>query len=294
MTTNNYLHIEEHEHSKIIKCNQFTKTSDLLDCLSSITNNIDDLIDKEYKGEYTITINNYEGIMLLIFNYPSKCINYCLIDGDIKKLKVNNSGKEINYQDSSNNITNENLDNEINTKLVVNFINYLRRLDDIIPFKLDSVILCNNLRIFNEENYKIIESNDEFILALPNFYQESLHKMVLNIISKKDLKIIGSIECYFSKEDNLQYRGNFSINLYKEYQNMDYEKRILKLFKDYVNASSEDISKVLYLAGTLNDELIDDIALEYGGVLAYQGDVPKSDPLNFMGKVRQVKIYRIG
>jgi hypothetical protein len=294
MTTNNYLHIEEHEHSKIIKCNQFTKTSDLLDYLSSITNNIDDLIDKEYKGEYTIKINNYEGIMLLIFNYPSKCINYCLIDGDIKKLKVNNSGKEINYQDSSNNITNENLDNEINTKLVVNFINYLRRLDDIIPFKLDSVILCNNLRIFNEENYKIIESNDEFILALPNFYQESLHKMVLNIISKKDLKIIGSIECYFSKEDNLQYRGNFSINLYKEYQNMDYEKRILKLFKDYVNASSEDISKVLYLAGTLNDELIDDIALEYGGVLAYQGDVPKSDPLNFMGKVRQVKIYRIG
>lgn len=257
---------------------------------------IGNVIEIPDNHNFTITINTYRDIVLVVVedNNKNKC--YYLFDEEVRYLKVTNNENEVELKIGNKLITNSSLDDCVNTSILVHFVNYLHELQKTISFDLDKTILCSNLCIFDEENSKIITENKEFILAQPNFYADDVHKMRFMIISKMGLRVIGSLECYLNdkNESNFNYRGNLSFNIHKRYLNMGYERKVLGLLKSYIDEYSENINKTLYIAGEEDNELIPSIAISNGGSLVYEGVVPKSDPLYFMGKVKRVRVYRIG
>lgn len=301
MVMMNGFKIEESDDKslKIQGCRYFDKSS-LMGYLNRIPVKseylIGEVIEIPDTREFTITINKYGDIVLVVVEDNNKNKSYYLFDEEFRYLKVTNNESEVELRIGNKIIANSSLDENVNTSVLVHFISYLSELQKTISFNLNSSILCSNLRIFDEENSKIITEDKDFILAQPKFYKEDIHKMRLNVISKSGLRIIGSIDCFLKNENesNFDYRGNFSLNIHSEYLNMGYERRILKLLKKYIDESPENVNKVLYLAAKEDDELTCSIAISNGGKLEYEGDVPKSDPLNFIGKVRRIRVYRIG
>ncbi len=299
MTMKTNLRLREEKGSIIITCSSYTSKNELKKYLNNRIKNVesvfDDIFSFDFIKDFEIIINDYEGIVLLVLEKPSNEKEYYLFDDEVRYLKVANN-KNIVLKSNSITITNDSLDDKDNTNLLVSFINYLEELNNTIPFNFESVRLCTNLRIFNSKYNKIIIEDDDFILALPNFYKETLHKLQLHIVSKSGLRIVGSLECVFNdlECDNFKYRGNVNINLYPEFKNIGCEVQVLNLLKKYVDGSSEPVNKEMFIAATPDDDETCEIAQSSGGVLVYEGVVPKSDPLNFMGKVREVKIYRIG
>lgn len=296
MTTMN-LRTREENGSLIITCNSYTDRNALRRFLTSKIENIDEIFDDvfvfSFKREFEIIVNDYEGIKLMVLQNESSEYEYYLFDDQVRCLKV--YGTSIIFKSSDIIITNDSLDNESNTRLLINFINYLGELKEVIPFNFEPNLLCTSLRIFNDKYSKIIIEDDDIILTLPNFYRETLHKLSLNIVSKKDLKVIGSIDCLFNDIglDNFNYRGNVTINMYSE-DNNEYGIKALRLFKTYVGLSEEEVNKDIFIACKQEDKDTLEIVVSGGGTLYYDGEVPKSDPLNFIGKVKSVKVYRIG
>lgn len=295
MTTRNLRIKEENGSTKII-CNSYTDRDAIKDFLVSRCKEIKDIFDNmftfPFKEELEIVINDYEGIILIVLQSSSNKTKYYLFDNDVRYLSVTD-GKFILFRSSDITITNDSLDDENNTKLLVDFINYLGELKNIIPFNFEQQILSTSLRIFNDKYSKIIIEDDDIILALPNFYKETLHKLSMNIVSKKGLRIVGSIDCVFNDlgTDNFNYRGNVMINIYSGVPNLEYDLKALRLLKTYVDNSKEEVNKEMFIACSYDDEDTSRIA-ESEGKLVYDGDVPRSDPLNFIGKVKSVKVYR--
>lgn len=298
MTTMN-LHMREENGSTIITCNSYTDKNVLRNFLISKIRNIGDFFDNifkfPFKEDFEVVINDYEGIILMILHSSSNKYKYYLFDDNIRYLSVTD-GEKILFRTNDITITNDSLEDENNTRLLVDFINYLVKLKEVIPFNFEPNLLCTSLRIFNDNYSKIIIEDDDIILALPNFYRETLHKLSLNIVSKKGLRVIGSIDCLFNDIglDNFKYRGNVTINIYSEDKINEYGIKALRLFKSYVDRSEEEVNKDIFIACKQDDEDTLRIAESGGGTLYYDGEVPKSDPLNFIGKVKSVKVYRIG
>lgn len=298
MTTTN-LRIKEENGSTIIKCNSYmdkdTLKSYIISRIKNIENIFDDIFDFPFTDETKIIINNYEGIILMVLENKSNKTEYYLFDDKVRYLGITD-GNSVLFKADDITITNDSLDDENNTRLLIDFINYLGELKNIIPFTLNDILLCANLRIFNNKFSKIIIENQDIILALPNFYKETLHKLSLSIISKKGLRTVGSIDCNFNDlgNDNFRYQGNVMINIYAGFQNIGYELKTLKLLKNYVDNSQEEVNKDIFIAAIPDDNDTINILNASGGILVYDGEVPKSDPLNFIGKVKNIKIYRIG
>lgn len=297
MTTRN-LRINEDNGSTKILCSSYTDKNALKDFLISRCDKIKDIFDNifdfPFKEEFEIVINDYEGIILMVFKSSSNNIKYYLFDDDIRYLSVTDD-ISIVFKSRNVTITNDSLYDENNTKLLVSFINYLGELKNIIPFNIEQNLLSTSLRIFNDKFSKIIIEDEDIILTLPYFYKETLHKLSMYIVSKKGLRIVGSIDCVFNDLgiDNFAYRGNVMINIYPESINLDYDLKALRLLKTYVDNSKEKVNKDMFLACSYDDEDTSRIA-ETEGKLVYEGYVPKSDPLNFIGKVKNVRVYRIG
>lgn len=257
---------------------------------------IGDIIKIPSDCDFKIKINRYEDIVLVIVEDELKNKCYYLFDEELRYLNVINNGEKVELKTKDRVIINESLDDSLNTSTLVHFINYLNNLQKIISFNFNSAILCSSLRIFNGENDKIIVENEELIFAQHNFYKDDIHKIHYDVVLKKGLRVIGSIECRLNDENisNFAYSGNLSFNIFKDNLNMGYERKILSLLKKHLEESDTRVNKTLFIAAMEEDETLVNAAVSNGGYLSYDGVVPSSDPLYFMGKVKNIKVYRIG
>lgn len=138
-------------------------------------------------------------------------------------------------------------------------------------------------------NYKIFSSKD-ISLVCSNYEIKNL--LFFDIVLNSDNSVIGEISFYFSTSSNLEYGGNFTINIEPEYRNK-YGTNALKLFKNVISGISYDGNKDIFITTLPYDIETEKIVKDNEGYLYYQGRVPEDDSLCYLNGIKLVKIYRI-
>lgn len=181
---------------------------------------------------------------------------------------------------------------KINSK-IIGVLSYLKSAYND-PRHCNSLeLLYHDMGIVNYDSVKSVTHDDTLELVLPNFYKINPLAMRMAIVLKRTKEVIGSIEFNFKldQENFYDYKGNVSYEIKNEYQSLGYATKSLSLLRKYLREYKEN--NILYVA-TENDNVSSQkVALKNEGVLCYDGEVPKSSIINFLGKVEHVKIYRI-
>ena len=174
------------------------------------------------------------------------------------------------------------------------FIDMLAKLKSEHPTLLlyDVFSLYEDVNLINEMNYQVVIEDDEIVLMLPNFRDVNDSWKKLTIVLKATKEDVGYIEFNLS-EDNFKYIGNVEYEIKKTFRKCGYATRALALVKRLVAEYQGEVDKVLYITTKVDNLASQSVILNNGGVLFYEGEVPKGDKVSFLNKVDYVKIYTI-
>lgn len=142
-------------------------------------------------------------------------------------------------------------------------------------------------------NCKIIGSKDISLVCSSNYMDDINRVMFFDIVLNKDNNVIGNISFYFSTSNELEYGGNFTINIEPEYRNKSYGTTALKLFKAVIRGISYNGNKDIFISTVPYDMETEKIVKNNEGYLYFQGRVPEDDSLCYLNGIKLVKIYRI-
>ena len=141
----------------------------------------------------------------------------------------------------------------------------------------------NNLKYFP------IISNDTITLYTSfNFFYDdyAYFDIVLNDLQKK----IGTIDFHFNKK-GFSYSGNVGYLIYDDFQGNHYATQALSLLKELL--IEKKVKKDLYVSTLPNNIKSQKVALNNGGKLVYEGEVPSCDAINMIDGIKEVKVYKI-
>ena len=126
----------------------------------------------------------------------------------------------------------------------------------------------------------------------PVWYGESFSYF---IIDQKINAIVGRISMNLNEkgEDNFEYSGNVSYEVYLGYRHKGYATKALCLLKEYTEYLDDSYNKDLYISTVVNNVYSQQTALKSGAKLYMDTDVPKGDALRFIEKVDHVLIYKL-
>ena len=170
-------------------------------------------------------------------------------------------------------------------KIIRKILSNLNRVENIEDIVYTSTIY-NWLNIMPENRYCMI--SDE-VISLFSVYGEDETRW-FDIVLNETKEIVGDI-CIHNSED-FSYEGNVGYTIKREFRNNHYATRALKLLKELVKSKS-GVRKTLYVATLPNNIKSQKVALNNGGVLCYDGSVPKNERINYIDGVEKVKVYRI-
>lgn len=142
------------------------------------------------------------------------------------------------------------------------------------------------IRVIEEDGIALARINR------PVWYEESFSYF---IIDKKINAIVGRISMNLNKkgEDNFEYSGNVSYEVYLGYRHKGYATKALCLLKEYTGYLDDSYNKDLYISTVVNNVYSQQTALKSGAKLYMDTDVPKGDALRFIEKVDHVLIYKL-
>lgn len=141
---------------------------------------------------------------------------------------------------------------------------------------------------------KVIESDDIALVRIKDTYcdDETFHYY---IVDQNKNAVVGNISMDLNKrgKDNFRYCGNVSYEVYLGYRHKGYASKALVLLKECATKMDESYNKDLFISTTVDNIHSKKTALKSGATLYMDTDVPKSDTLNFIGKVKHVLIYKL-
>ena len=79
----------------------------------------------------------------------------------------------------------------------------------------------------------------------------------------------------------------------ENFRKQGYATRALALVKRLVSEYQGEVDKRLYITTEVDNLASQGVILKNGGILFYEGKVPKGDKVSFLNKVDYVKIYTI-
>ncbi len=279
-----------------------------------ITNNISlgDLKDKLWDYNYQACFNLLEYLVLednllrrnqtiiiaknyrILEQFAKDRFTYFNVDG--QEFLINKIEDTFFYEDqkltySSRERMEENLAEVV--KQIEEMFSFLMRIHNNKKYDMMIDYLYIIMQIVNRNRIHMVTSNDELSLVIPNFYKISTEWMKMDIILKKTGEIIGNIEFNFkdNSQDYYDYKGNVSYDIKEQYQGCGYGTKALALLRSYL--LNQELDKPLYVSTKVENVISQKVAIKNGGILCYEGEVPKSSPLRFLGKVKEVKIYRL-
>lgn len=229
-------------------------------------------------GDYIVLISirdyKYESIKI---DKENELYEYCNDNQKYCSLDINAEDKEKIYPKV--------------TSLIKLVDEYFERVN----IALNASFLFNYINLYNDDIMKKIYGNNEIFFSLLKYYDESFNWMKLDIVDTKTYEIVGFIEIKLKgkDDDNFNYVGNIAYGIKERYRNKGYATKALALIKEYVSKYADEYNKVLYISTLADNYYSQQVAIANDGVLYYEGDVPKGDKLNSIGKVTYVKIYRI-
>ena len=155
-------------------------------------------------------------------------------------------------------------------------------------------ILSSPITVTKEE-YQPIITNDNIGLLSNSFDTNIAASAFLSfdLIKCDTLERVGEINFQAMEYDEFFYGGNVDYMIYDSFRHLGYGTQSLSLLKQLLHENSYAIEEGI-LISTLPDNIYSQrIAMKNGGILIYEGCVPKDNPLYQIDHVEEVKIYQI-
>lgn len=212
-------------------------------------------------------------------------------------LEVSDKYHYFRYTKLSDTISSNSTDEEKAEKIpsLIKFARYIDRISIKNSSRVNLSFILQTIRIWDESRSTKLIEGDNLFLSLGAFKPASNPENTLEIVKKNTLEVVGQIEFVLQKknEDNFLYTGNVSYEIYKSHQNSGYATAALGLLKQYINDNLSEYNKDIYISTTRENVYSQKVALNNGAVLYKDIDVPKGEPLYYMGKVSHVLVYKI-
>ncbi len=188
----------------------------------------------------------------------------------------------------------KNKERSYDIKIIKNFIDYLA----LLKRKYAHLILYDNLNLYSdanlidEERSRVIIDDEVIELRLPKFRLVDSAWMKLTIVLKDTKEDMGYIEFSLS-DNNFSYSGNVEYFIKEKFRNKGYATHALGLVKQIVDNYNGEVDKCLYVATVKDNTCSQQVIINNGGKIYYEGEVPKNDKTRIYNKVDYVKIYTI-
>lgn len=212
-------------------------------------------------------------------------------------LEISDKYHYFRYTKLSDTISSNSTDEEKVEKIssLIKFARYTDRISIKNSSRVNLSFILQTIRIWDESRSTKLIEGDNLFLSLGAFKPASNPENTLEIVKKDTLEVVGQIEFILQKknEDNFLYTGNVSYEIYKNHQNSGYATAALGLLKQYINDNLSEYNRDIYISTTRENVYSQKVALNNGAVLYKDIDVPKCEPLYYMGKVSHVLVYKI-
>ena len=114
-----------------------------------------------------------------------------------------------------------------------------------------------------------------------------------DIVLNDTKQTIGNICFDYTLSEGFDYSGNVGYTIDEEYRNMGYASKALKLLKEFIKEISFTGDKDLYVAMLPENIYSEKVAINNGGILCYEGSIPKEHIIRITENIKDVKVYKI-
>lgn len=175
------------------------------------------------------------------------------------------------------------------------FMDEFSTINEYLPVEATKTFIFLQMGILNIRDVSVVKEANGVLLYLNPFRSLDLSKLRLNIADSTTYEVVGSIDAYLGSkdEDNFSYRGNVSYKISDEYTGCGYATKALAALIEFINEIGDEYNRELYIAALIDDIAYQMVALKNGAQIVYDGDVPETDSLRTLSKIRQIKIYKI-
>jgi len=260
----------------------------IIDIFKSVGINVEDML-REYNGVFDVGQAEFlelDGIFIFVYKRDKDCFIALKEKENLRSFFLYHQVQEYSLF--------ENGSKRESVHEIKKFIDTLAELKRNFPLLLlyDLYSLYDDTNLINEFNYQIVIDDAEIELMLPVFRDKADAWKHLSIVLKNTKEDVGYIEFSLS-EDNFRYVGNVEYVIKEKYRRRGYATRALALVKRLVVEYEKKVDKILYISTEVDNLASQEVILKNGGVLYYEGMVPKGDKVLFLNKVDYVKIYTI-
>ena len=114
-----------------------------------------------------------------------------------------------------------------------------------------------------------------------------------HIVLNETNDVVGHIAFDYSLSSGFDYSGNVEYSIKEEYRNKKYATKALALLKKLLKSNTFDGDKDLYISTLPENIYSQKVAVNNGGILYYDGEVPKEHIIRITDKIKKVKVYQI-
>ena len=260
-----------------------------------IDKNILDSLDSPLEpGQYFYYKHGSSSALHVILNTRTRM--YLNEEGNVSYLIVNDRCAYFIFFYKENKIDSYSLedDKKANYSNMLEFVSkYGNVVGDIFLNELPYLSITSRVYI-PSAFVKVIERDDVALVRIKDAYcgDETFHYY---IVDEDRNAVVGNISMDLSKKgkDNFRYCGNVSYEVYLGYRHKGYASKALVLLKECATKMDESYNKDLFISTTVDNVHSQKTALKSGATLYMDTDVPKSDTLSFIGKIKHVLIYKL-
>lgn len=155
--------------------------------------------------------------------------------------------------------------------------------------------IINRPTTVSKENYQPIIKNDRIGLLSNNIEMKTNNSSFLSfdVVKNDTLERVGKIGFQAILSEECFYGGNVDYTIYDSFQHMGYGTQSLSMLKELLQQNTH-AAKEGILISTVPDNIYSQrIAIKNGGILIYEGTVPKDTSLYQIDHVKEVKVYQI-
>ena len=214
-----------------------------------------------------------------------------------ESLEIEGIYPTFKYTIESDTISSNSTDEEKVEKIpaLIKFARYVAHISIKNSSRINLSFSLQTIRIWDKSRATKLIEGDNLFLSLGAFTSATNYENTLEVVKKDTLEVVGQLEFVLQDKgkDNFSYRGNVSYEIYKNHQNSGYATDALGLLKQYINDNLSEYNRDIYISTTRENVYSQKVALNNGAVLYKDTDVPKIEPLYYMGKVSHVLVYKI-
>lgn len=159
---------------------------------------------------------------------------------------------------------------------------------------INKKIICKPTIVAKDE-YQPVITNDRIGL-LSNSTSINIDTsafLSFDVVKCDTLELVGEIGFQATEYDEFFYGGNVDYTIYDSFQHQGYGTQSLSLLKELLQQNTYAMKEGI-LISTLPDNIYSQrIAIKNGGILIYEGLVPRDTSLYKIDHVEEVKVYQI-